>query len=104
MSRPSGVAVMARKKTLLLLPELSCQMIQEQNFPPLVEAAGSEATSFDWEECQPRYQQMRKQFSYLLSSSVAPSTFLRTSTVSSDRRASVMSSRGFSGPKTSLTA
>jgi hypothetical protein len=41
---------------------------------------------------------------YLLSSSVAPSTFLRTSRVSSDSFSRVISSRGFRRPKTSFTA
>jgi hypothetical protein len=42
--------------------------------------------------------------SYLRSSSVAPSTLLRTSSVSSDSLSKVISSLGFTRPKTSLTA
>jgi hypothetical protein len=41
---------------------------------------------------------------YLLSSSVAPSIFFRTSSVSSESFSNVISSLGFSDPKTSLTA
>ena len=41
---------------------------------------------------------------YLRSSGVAPSTFLLTSSIRLDNRSSEMSSLGFRGPKTSLTA
>ena len=41
---------------------------------------------------------------YLRSSGVAPSTFLLTSSIRLDIRSSEMSSLGFRGPKTSLTA
>lgn len=41
---------------------------------------------------------------YFLSSGVAPSTFLRTSRIKLDNLSDPISSLGFSGPKTSVTA